>query len=379
MNICIITSSFPAHSDDLVQAPFILPFIRGLQQRGHRVFVFTPDRKGKKEAFLEKVEVRWFPWMGSDKPLVHLSPYRPQDTLRIGSLFLAGRKDLLPFVGENKIDVCLALWVLPSGVFAYHAHRRTGTPYSVWALGTDIYRYGGNPFLRGMMKRIIRGARGVFADGFDLAKKVEERFDRKCYFLATTRPLMNEGEGDLPPSQSSYRFLFVGRLERVKGIDLLLQAMDLLRDEQVDAHLTIVGSGSMEPWAREFVAAEGLGGHVSWAGNVSDNALALHYNSCDCVVIPSRSESIPLVFSEALRFNKKLIVADVGDMGVLGRQYGVAEVVPPEDPSALKDMMKRRIERGKREEDHEGDAKREELKHLFNIETSVERFLADYQ
>ena len=52
MNICLITSSFPAHSDDLVQAPFLIPFLRGLQQRGHRVFVFTPDRKGKKESFL---------------------------------------------------------------------------------------------------------------------------------------------------------------------------------------------------------------------------------------------------------------------------------------------------------------------------------------
>ena len=55
------------------------------------------------------------------------------------------------------------------------------------------------------------------------------------------------------------------------------------------------------------------------------------YESSDCVVIPSRSESIPLVFSEALNFDKELIVTDVGDMGMLGRQYGVAWVVPPED------------------------------------------------
>ena len=66
-------------------------------------------------------------------------------------------------------------------------------------------------------------------------------------------------------------------------------------------------------------------------GNVSDETLASLYESSDCVVIPSRSESIPLVFSEALRFDKELIVTDVGDMGMLGRQYGVAWVIPPED------------------------------------------------
>jgi hypothetical protein len=63
---------------------------------------------------------------------------------------------------------------------------------------------------------------------------------------------------------------------------------------------------------------------------------------------------------------------------MLGRQYGVAGVVPSEDPVALKEMMKRKTKREDPEGDREEVAKREELKHLFNIETSVERFLADY-
>jgi len=96
------------------------------------------------------------------------------------------------------------------------------------------------------------------------------------------------------------------------------------------------------------------------------------------VVIPSRSESIPLVFSEALRFNKKLIVTDVGDMGMLGRQYGVARVIPPENIFALKESMKQRVELWDHGKEGGNEAKREELKRLFNIETSVERFLADY-
>jgi glycosyltransferase involved in cell wall biosynthesis len=113
-------------------------------------------------------------------------------------------------------------------------------------------------------------------------------------------------------------------------------------------------------------------------GNVSDEALASLYESSDCVVIPSRSESIPLVFSEALMFNKDLIVTDVGDMGMLGRQYGVARVIPPENVMAMEECMKKKVElQDKGKEVKDGD-KREELKRLFDIETSVERFLADY-
>ena len=390
MNICIITSSFPSHPDDIVQAPFLVDFIEALKKKGHRVFVFTQDREGEKEEFLKGVRVNWFPWLKSKKPLVQLDPFNPLDCLRIWNLFYNGRKALFLSLEEYKIDACLALWVLPSGYFANHVYRRTGIPYSVWALGSDIYRYGENPLLYPMMKRIIREAKGVFADGFDLSRRVEERFERKCFFLATTRtiplpppflippspPLLRGGEGGL--ANKPYQFLFVGRIEKVKGIDLLLQSMALLIGEGLNVHLTIIGKGRLEEWGKNFVKQNRMGERVEWKGNVSDEALASLYASSDCVVIPSRSESIPLVFSEALKFDKELIVTDVGDMGMLSRQYGVAWVIPPEDPMALRAAMKKRVESQENDQTHDDKGKKEELKRLFNIETSAERFLADY-
>jgi glycosyltransferase involved in cell wall biosynthesis len=399
MNICILTSSFPSHPDDLVQVPFLVDFITGLKRRGHRIFIFTQDREGEKKEFLEGVRVKWFSWVKSKRPLVQLNPFNPMDFLRVVNLFYRGKAALPSFVKENKIEACLALWVLPSGYFANQAYRQAKIPYSIWSLGSDIYRYGGNPFLYPMMRRIIQEARGVFADGFDLSKRVEERFGRKCFFLATTRaipappalslppnpPLAEGGEGELFRGgqgglrDKPYHFLFVGRIEKVKGIDLLLQSMAYLKEEEVNVHLTVVGRGGMEEWAKDFIKWKSLEEQVSWMGNVPDEMLASLYELSDCVVIPSRSESIPLVFSEALRFNKNLIVTDVGDMGMLGRQYSVAWVTPSENVMALKEMMKRRVElkeNGKAEKDEE---KKEELKRLFDIEASVERFLKDYK
>jgi glycosyltransferase involved in cell wall biosynthesis len=381
MNICIITSSFPSRPDDIVQAPFLIEFIIGLKKRGHQVFVFTQDREGEKEEFLKGVKVKWFSWIKSKKPLVQLNLFNPLDFFRIVNLFYSGKKQLLPFVKENKIEACLALWVLPGGYFANQVYRQTMIPYSVWSLGSDIYRYGRNPFLYSIMKRIIQEAKGVFADGFDLSKRIEERFGRKCFFLATTRTIEKtepEKPEKLKKPKTPYRFLFVGRIEKVKGIDLLLQSMALLKREALNVHLTVVGRGGMEEWAKNFIKERALEGYVSRMGYVPDETLNSIYESTDCVVIPSRSESIPLVFSEALRFNKELIVTDVGDMGMLGRQYGVAQVVPPENVMALKESMKKRVELQGHGREERNEAQREELKRLFNIETSVERFLADY-
>jgi len=381
LNICILTSSFPAHPDDIVQAPFLIDFIEGLRRREHQVSVFTQDRNGAKKEFLEGVKVKWFPWMGSKKPLVHLNPLNPLDIVRTGSLFLLGQKTVIPFVKENKIDLCLALWVLPGGYFANYVYRKAGIPYSVWALGSDIYRYGQNPFLYPLMKRIVQEARGIFADGFDLTRRIEQRFGRKCDFLATTRkfnPALDKPNEPNEPSEpgNPYHFLFVGRLEKVKGIDLLLRATALLKEENLNFHLTVVGTGEMDEWAKSFSKQEGIEDRVAFTGILSDISLASLYQSSDCVVIPSRSESIPLVFSEALNFGKELVVTDVGDMGALGRQYEAAEVVPPENLIALKEALEKKIlsRKNPRKEGKIG-----ELLKLFDIETSVDRFLADYK
>ncbi len=382
MNICILTSSFPSHAKDVAQAPFLIDFIEGLKKRDHQVFVFTQDRGGTKGCPVEGIHIEWFRWVTSKKPLVQLRPWNPVDGIRISNLIYCGRKAVVPFVKENKIDACLALWILPSGYFASYAHQQTGVPYSVWALGSDIYRYGRIFLFHPVMKRIILRAKGVFADGFDLAERVEERFERKCHFLATTRRIRNfsaspkreEGKRAGEP----YRFLFVGRLEKVKGIDLLLESMAMLKGEGINIHLSIVGGGSLEVWARDFVRRRGLERWVTLEGNIDDESLAQLYTSCDSVVIPSRSESIPLVFSEALNFDKDLIVSDVGDMGFLAREYEVGWVVPPGDPIALKEAMKRSVE-SKRGREIRASEKRETLKRIFNIERSVERFLADYE
>src|SRR3990170_2355533 len=189
MKVCIMTSSFPSRPDDIAQAPFLVDFIDGLINRGHQVFIYTQDRNGIKENDLKNVQVKWFEWMKSEKALVRFNPFNPSDCLRIVNLFHSGKRQVVPFLKENEIDACLGLWVLPGGYFANHGRRRTGIPYSVWALGSDIYRYGQNPFLYPLMKRIINEATGVFADGFDLCRKIEERFGRKCFFLPTTRKL----------------------------------------------------------------------------------------------------------------------------------------------------------------------------------------------
>ena len=125
--------------------------------------------------------------------------------------------------------------------------------------------------------------------GSTLQRGLKSCFRRKSFFLATTRDPSEKESGDSARSIRPYRFLFIGRLEKVKGIDLLLQAMAGLKEDGREAHLTVVGRGSLEELGQRFYwGREDLGRRSRCWAMSSDETLVSLYASSDCVVIPSR-------------------------------------------------------------------------------------------
>jgi glycosyltransferase involved in cell wall biosynthesis len=103
--------------------------------------------------------------------------------------------------------------------------------------------------------------------------------------------------------------------------------------------------------------------------------LAAYIKACDCLVIPSRQESIPVVFSEAIQMGIPMLVTDTGDMGTLAREHGLMDPVPPEDADALASAM-RAFADDSAEFKRLFSAARTELLRMFDPEMIVDRFLA---
>lgn len=122
------------------------------------------------------------------------------------------------------------------------------------------------------------------------------------------------------------RLLFVGRLERRKGIDLLFAAATRLLTRLPHLHLDIVGNDRLPgpgggTWRDTFDAdraSEGVRDRVHFRGEVSEPELRGFYAACDLFVAPSRFESFGLIFLEAMTFGKPVVGCRVG---------GVPEVV----------------------------------------------------
>jgi glycosyltransferase involved in cell wall biosynthesis len=372
MNILLLTSTFPASKDDVIQHPFQLEFIDLLRKGNHTVTVLTHAREDIHEKVREDLDIVWFPWRRVNGRLAEIDFFKWKHLLALLSLVYNGVTYTGKLIARRKIDLVICLWIIPSGLYIYinRLLRISMVPYALWSLGSDINKYRSNLPVRLLLKKIIRKSSGVFADGFELCESVREISGKRCEFLPTFRTITPTGSGTRTGAGCA-AFLFVGRHAKVKGIDVLIHAIIGLQKSHphLSYHVVVAGDGELTPAMRQLVAENHLQHLVQFAGRVQDDALSSLYEQSDCVIIPSRSESIPVVFTESLQYNKPMIVTDVGDMGVLGRKYEVARVVASDDAMGLAQAIRAFIEEPFRTDPE----KRSELLSLLTMKNSAHK------
>jgi glycosyltransferase involved in cell wall biosynthesis len=129
------------------------------------------------------------------------------------------------------------------------------------------------------------------------------------------------------------RLVCVGRLDRLKGHDTLLEAFVLVVAEQPRATLRLVGDGPRRAALEAQVARHGLGHHVTFTGSAGDVRPFLH--GADVFVLASDTEGLPGAVLEAMACGLPVVATDVGGTShaVLDGDTGL--LVAPHDPSAL--------------------------------------------
>jgi glycogen synthase len=142
----------------------------------------------------------------------------------------------------------------------------------------------------------------------------------------------------LPPpgAMRDGELMFLGRVVRAKGLDVLVEALALLARDGFKPRLSIAGDGSERAGIEARIAELGLGPQVRWLGVLRGQALGDALRHHRVVVVPSRPqppEALPLVPVEALACGCVLIAARQGGLPESVGPCGL--LMPPEDPAAL--------------------------------------------
>ena len=132
---------------------------------------------------------------------------------------------------------------------------------------------------------------------------------------------------------SRLNLLFLGRLDRQKGFDILLDAASRL---SIGVHFHVVGSS-----VREFdAAAQAVPANMTLYGWQSRDVAASFIAASDAVVMPSRWEGLPLVALEAMRAGKPILASDRSAMPEIVTDDVNGRLFPIVDGAALANLIR---------------------------------------
>jgi colanic acid/amylovoran biosynthesis glycosyltransferase len=102
------------------------------------------------------------------------------------------------------------------------------------------------------------------------------------------------------PAADPARILTVGRLDNMKGVAILIEAMAELRRRGAQVELTVVGEGPQREHLQRLAKRRDVGQHITWTGPVGQDGIRAHYHEADIFCLPSFAEGIPVVLMEAM-------------------------------------------------------------------------------
>lgn len=167
-------------------------------------------------------------------------------------------------------------------------------------------------------------------------------------------PVREEDEAeDMRRFSGPHTLLYVGRIDPIKGLHHVLEAMDVLRQTNrplfEKLRLVVVGGGKPSEltqnaeYARlqEIVRQKSLLGRVIFLGSREQTELKSYYSTADALVVPSLYESFGMVVLESLACGTPVIVSRIGKMKSIVKERQNGFSFPPGHPESLASAVER--------------------------------------
>lgn len=342
---------------------YVRDLSRELTRRGHRVDVYTRSQ--------DPEIPRICSGLGNGGRVIHLpaGPEHPYDKNRVYD-HLAEFVDGVIAQAEAdgvRYDVLHSHYWL-SGAAALELRRRWGAPivHMAHTLGKMKNAVARRPEECETARRIAVEEEIVRSvDALVAATPAEEEQLTRLYAADPGRiHVISPGVDTslfhpIPPAYAKERIglcpdrrtiLFVGRIEPLKGIDSLLQAVACIvrKRPALGAGLCVAIIGGDADQVREddeMIRLQtlreelGIGDVVTFLGAKDQDLLPYYYSAAEMVVMPSDYESFGMVALEAMACGAPVIASDVGGLAFLVKHGRTGYRVPARDPAALADKI----------------------------------------
>jgi len=133
--------------------------------------------------------------------------------------------------------------------------------------------------------------------------------------------------------------LYIGRVDKRKGIEFLIRSMPFVREQIPEALLLVGGKGPYLGKMKSLVSRLDLERNVSFLGFVPDDRLNALYNQAQCVVVPSIFEGFGITVIEALAAGTRVVGTDVDGIREILQSGAYGKLVPYGNRRVLADAI----------------------------------------
>lgn len=240
--------------------------------------------------------------------------------------------------------------LLPEGWLAWLIRRTTGVPYRCYVHGEELNVGAGSRELGSMMRWVLRGSQRIIANSRNTSQLLQEHWDVPQQKISVLHPGVDVQRFIPAPRCSDLRqrlgwsdrpvVLTVGRLQKRKGHDRMIQALPAIRDKIPAALYAIVGDGEERTHLERLVSDLKLDGQVLFHGELGDERLIECYQQCDLCALPNREvdgdiEGFGMVLLEAQACGKPVLAGASGGTAETMRVPETGRIVPCEQPEPL--------------------------------------------
>lgn len=261
------------------------------------------------------------------------------------AFFLAALRAAPRLARAWKPDLTLAFFTLPGGLLGWWLKYRLGIPYVIALQGAHMPPNDGgerNALQRlkdAGMRFLWRQAGAIVAPADHVAADARH-FDPRT--PVSVIPSGADVHGIIPKenyaADGPVKLLYVGRLAKRKGLDVLLEALAKL-SSALRWKLIIAGDGPEWPMVAGDAARMAMLDRVEMQGWQGWSELPKMYRDADVFVLPSYDGGMPAALLEAMATGLPVIGTNVSAMGEAVLHETTGLLVPPRDSDALADAL----------------------------------------